>query len=332
MKWGLLGCGDMAGKATATSIQRADGCELVAVYGRRNEKASAFARRFGVPRSYDDLDEFIRDPEIEAVFVSTPVSLHCGHTLACLRHEKHVLCEKPMALTVAECEQMIRESRRQGRALSIAYYRRGYPQSRWIKDCLESDALGRPFWFHFQYATSYDPQPGARGSWRLSPEVSGGGVLPDVGSHRIDLALYIGGPVSAVKSLADTFSRGWDVDDTASLLLQFERGAHGLVQVSFCCTEKLDRLAVHCTEGHLIAEPFEKGRITLIRKGETLTHEVPPLPRDECQRPMVENFAQHVEYGVPLLGSMEDGRRTDSIMEGAYSQLDKGSEHRPIVP
>src|SRR5437868_15221192 len=105
--WGLIGCGDIARRRVAPALVALSNCELVAVSRARADKAEAFAREFGVRRWYGDWRQLLNDREIEAVYIATPVHLHATQAIAAAEAGKHVLCEKPLAMDVAECEQMI---------------------------------------------------------------------------------------------------------------------------------------------------------------------------------------------------------------------------------
>ena len=118
-------------------------------------------------------------------------------------------------------------------------------------------------------------------------------------------------------ALLDSSGRGWQVEDTASLLLGLEQGAQALVQVSFCFRVKQDRLAIGCTEGILVAEPFEQGRICIYQKEGQTEHEAPPLPRERRQVPLIENFVDHVQHGSPLLCPVEEALETTRILQDA---------------
>ena len=106
------------------------------------------------------------------------------------------------------------------RRLGVAFYRRGYPQGQAIRKLLAAGAIGQPLFFQFHFGMWYRPEEGAPGSWRLDPAMSGGGALPDVGSHRIDLARFWAGPFASATGKVRTTVPGWKVDDIASVLIE----------------------------------------------------------------------------------------------------------------
>src|SRR5438309_5166614 len=125
--WGLIGCGDIARKRVAPALRDLTECDLVAVSRGRAELAESFASEFGAQKWYSHWQELLLDDEIDAVYVATPVDLHAAQSIAAAGAGKHVLCEKPLALTVAECDQMLAACRAHNVKLGVAYYRHLYP-------------------------------------------------------------------------------------------------------------------------------------------------------------------------------------------------------------
>src|SRR6266850_5875990 len=121
VRWGLIGCGDIAKKRVAPALRDSAQSELVAVSRAKAELAEAFAKQFGVGKWYADWYDMLRDTEIDAIYIATPVHLHAPQTIAAAEAGKHVLCEKPMALNVAECDRMIDAARSQRVKLGVAY-------------------------------------------------------------------------------------------------------------------------------------------------------------------------------------------------------------------
>jgi Oxidoreductase family, NAD-binding Rossmann fold len=127
LSWGLIGAGDIVRKRVGEALREGRGCELVAVSRARTELLESFARKVGARRWHADWRDLIADDEVDAVYVATPVHLHAEQTVAAAEAGKHVLCEKPMVMTAAECDRMIAACRAHGVRLGIAYYRRFYP-------------------------------------------------------------------------------------------------------------------------------------------------------------------------------------------------------------
>jgi predicted dehydrogenase len=123
LKWGLIGCGDISRKRVAPALRDLPNCDLVAVSRANFALADSFAKEFGARNCYEHWQDLIADREIDAVYIATPVHLHAEQTIAAAEAGKHVLCEKPMALDVAQCDCMIAACRKNNVKLGIAYYR-----------------------------------------------------------------------------------------------------------------------------------------------------------------------------------------------------------------
>ena len=187
MRWGIIGVGDVTERKSGPGFQQAERSELVAVMRRSGDLAADYARRHDVPRWYDDADELINDPEVDAVYIATPPDSHKEYAIRVARAGKAVYVEKPMARTAQECEEMISACDEAGVALFVAYYRRAMPRFVTVKELLDSGRIGQ---LRSVSIRNEQPAPVGEaddGGWRLDPEISGGGYFVDLGSHILDL-------------------------------------------------------------------------------------------------------------------------------------------------
>src|SRR5258705_5743878 len=141
VRWGLIGCGDIAQKRVAPALRDSASSEFVAVSRAKSDLSESFANQFGAKRWFADWRDLLRDNASDAVYVATPVHLHAAQTVAAAEAGKHVLCEKPMALNVAECDQMIAACRANNVKLGVAYYRHFYPVIARIRDVTEAGEI-----------------------------------------------------------------------------------------------------------------------------------------------------------------------------------------------
>ncbi|HVD76360.1 MAG TPA: Gfo/Idh/MocA family oxidoreductase, partial [Vicinamibacteria bacterium] len=200
VRWGLIGCGDIAAKRVAPALRDSPGSTLMAVARARADRAAEFAERHGARRWYADWREVLSDREIDAVYVATPVRLHAEQAVAAAEAGKHVLCEKPMALDVAGCERMTSAARHHGVKLGVAYYRHHYPAVVRLREMIASGEIGRPVLVQVQAFELFDPPPGDPRAWLLKKSESGGGPMMDFGCHRIEVLLDLLGPVVEVRA------------------------------------------------------------------------------------------------------------------------------------
>ena len=217
LRWGLLGCGGAASKFA--SDLSAHSFVMAAAASRDGARAAAFAAKHGIPTSHASYDTLLADPAVEAVYISLPNHLHAEWTIRAARAGKHVLCEKPAALSAAECEAMIRAAERAGTFFMEGFMYRCHPQWGLARAILDEGAIGtiRSLQASFCYDMGQRP-----GNIRLSPG-AGGGALSDVGCYALDFARrFAGSEPVGMKVSARIGPEG--VDEFAEAALEFPGG------------------------------------------------------------------------------------------------------------
>lgn len=316
LRWGILGCGDVANYKGGPPLYTVDDSELVAVMRRDRAKAQVFAARHSAKWAYSDVDALLVDEEVNAIYIATPPYLHCEHTIRAARAGKHILCEKPMALTVEECQRMIDACRQAGVTLMIAYYRTFFPNIVRMKGLMDEGAIGDVVLARVNCTAYYNPTQHDLSSWRVNPEISGGGVLMDIGSHRIDLLQYLMGDVVSVRGYAETVHLDVDVDDSAVFTLRFASGAHAVVNINWNVGFLVDDVEVYGTEGCLRCSPLNSGNLTLEKSGDRFELDRVPLPFTHTG--LIEDFVNHLKTGEPIRCTGEAGLKTNAIIAQIY--------------
>ncbi len=314
--WGLIGCGDIAQKRVAPALRDSPACELIAVNRAQSERAAAFAKQFGARRWYLDWKKLLRDEEVEAVYIATPVHLHAEQTIAAAEAGKHVLCEKPMAMNVRECDQMIAAGRRHNVKIGVAYYRHFYPVVDRIKAIIKSGEIGSSVFAQINAFEQFNPAADNPRSWLLQKDLAGGGPMFDFGCHRIEVLTNIFGPVTEVKGITANVIFDREVEDTAAALLRFERGACGILSVSHVAAEPKDSLHIFGSLGSIRVSVLNEGKIRVIGKlGER--YEAHP-PDANLHAPLIEDFVNAVltDREPRVSGGM--GRAVALIEEAIY--------------
>ncbi len=303
VRWGLIGCGDIARKRVAPAMRDSPVCELVAVSRAQANLAEAFAKEFGARRWYADWRDLLKDEEIDAVYIATPVHLHAEQTIAAADAGKHVLCEKPMALSVAECDLMLVACESNNVKLGIAYYRHFYPVVRRIKDVIESGEIGVPIVAQINAFEWFNPEPANPRAWLVKKDLAGGGPMFDFGCHRIEVLL-------------DLFGR--EVEDVATALYQFERGVTATLTVSHAALESQDTLDVFGSRGSIHIPVLNQGTIRVLTETGERTESHPPATN--IHQPLIEDFAKAVlEDRQPVvIGAI--GRTVAEVEEMIYHE------------
>ena len=316
VRWGLIGCGDIAQKRVAPALLESPQSELVAVSRLNTELVDEFADRFKVQRRFDRWQQLVQSDDIDAVYVATPVNLHAEQTIAAIEAGKHVLCEKPMAMNVAECDRMIAAAETNGVKLGIAYYRRFYPLVRRMKELIDSGEIGKPIVAQVDAFEWFNPGSSNPRAWLLQPEISGGGPMFDFGCHRIQLLLHLFGPLRAIKSVASTALFDRMVEDTASASFEFSQGTVATLTVSHAVMDPRDSFTVWGSEGSMTTEVLNEGKLIITtRDGQrTETH----LPAENIHQPLVEDFVQAVIDDRQPSVPGELGRAVAEVEEEIY--------------
>jgi predicted dehydrogenase len=320
--WGLVGCGDIAEKRVAAALRDSRGSALLAVARARAELAADFAARHRARRSYADWRELLRDPEIDAVYVATPVRHHAEQTVAAAEAGKHVLCEKPMALDVAECERMVAAARSHGVRLGVAYYRHCYPVVRRLRELLASGEIGRPVLAEIQAFEAFDVPPGHPRAWFLRKAEAGGGPMFDFGCHRIEVLLDLLGPPDEVRGLsANVRFTERDVEDTSIAHLRFRSGALAVLTATHAAFEPRDTLDLYGSQGSAHAAVLNDGALRVVTAAGGRDEAHPP--HANRHQPLIEDFVRAVledrEPAVTGALGLEVNRVLAAIDEGSRS-------------
>ena len=318
LRWGILGCGNVAEHKGGPPLYTVEDSELIAVMRRDRAKAEAFAEKHGAKRVYNDVHQLLADDEINAVYIATPPHLHCEQTIRAAHAGKHILCEKPMAMTVQECQLMVDACHDAGVTLMLAYYRNFYPNVVKMKALMDEGAIGDVVLARINCTGYYNPNRHDLKNWRINPEISGGGVLMDIGSHRISLLEYLMGDIASAQGFAETVHLDAAVDDSAVFTLRFGNGVHAVANINWNIGIGIDDVEVYGTAGCLRCSPLNSGNLTLETKsaGRVEIHQ-PPLPHTHTG--LVEDFVNHLKTGEPIRCSGKSGLKTNAIIAQIYA-------------
>ncbi len=323
VKWGIIGCGGVAEHKGGPALYKAEDSELVAVMRRDQQLAAEFAERHGAQRHYSTVEQILADDQVNAVYVATPPHVHAEQTIAAAQAGKHVLCEKPMAMSVAECRDMIAACEGNGVQLMIAYYRRFWPVAQKMKQLIADGAVGEPTMARAHCTSLWHPPTDGSVPWRIRPEIAGGGFLWDIGAHRLDLLLQMMGDVESAAALVDAIHFDIEVDDSSSLVMQFASGAQGVGMFYWTVGANVDELEVAGPGGRLIATNVDTGDITLTQGGKAEQFHLPwPNPTHLL---LVEHYVQCLISGEPNALPGEEGMKTTAIIEAAGQSAKTGS-------
>lgn len=292
--YGIIGCGWVA-PAHAWGVRALESASvrLVAVADQDVDRAAQLARDFNAPHVYADYRELLQRPDVQAVSICLPDFLHREATLAAAAAGKHVLCEKPLALTLAEADDMIAACKRHRVALGLIMNHRYSPDNIRVKHAIREGALGRILMGSVIHSSSLTGDPSGTSPWRGRKGRAAGGILTTQAIHFLDLLLWFAGPVRTVKAWTDRLVRSeQDYEDTAVLALQFRSGALATLATTNGAPITDDftgtRVEIHGTEGYVMLEG-DQLRLVSTREGYTLP---------EVRLPAAPAGAEQVIFGL----------------------------------
>ncbi|MDD9269758.1 Gfo/Idh/MocA family protein [Paenibacillus sp. GCM10023248] len=228
LRWGILGCAKIAIRACIPGIQQSETGVVSAIASRNLQKSQETAEQLGIPKAYGSYEELIADPDIDALYIPLPNHLHKEWTIRAAEAGKHVLCEKPAALTAAEAEEMVAACEKAGVQFAEAFMYRHHPRFERIKQIIDSGEIGDIRGIHGAFTFS---NPGDKTNVRYKREW-GGGSLYDVGCYPISAArMILGREPEAVTTHAFFSPEHDDVDMMMSGLVEFS----GNVALTFDC-------------------------------------------------------------------------------------------------
>ena len=305
LNWIVVGIGDIAIRRVIPAIQAEPRSRLYGVVTRDPAKAAALHTRV-----WSSLEEALADPssEAQAVYLATPVFLHAPQTLQSFRAGRHALCEKPLAMNLAEAQSMLQASKDAEKTFGVAYYRRFYPKVQRAKQLLEAGAIGKPVLAELTCHSWLDGTESER-NWLVDPAKAGGGPLYDIASHRIDVLNYLFGQPLRVSGHLSNAVHHYAVEDNATVMIDYANGVRGIVDVRWHSKVRRDECRIRGTEGEMEMSPLNGPELVYPGGSEQLA------PNSNLHYPMMQNFVEAVLDKAPLISSGESAIWTDWVTE-----------------
>ncbi|MCI6160616.1 MAG: Gfo/Idh/MocA family oxidoreductase [Prevotellaceae bacterium] len=240
IRWGFIGCGEVAEKKSGPAFNEVPGSKVVAVMSRTEKRARSYAERHDVAKWYTNPMDLIEDPDVNAVYIATPPSSHATFAIMAMKAGKPVYVEKPLAANYDECVRINRVSEQTGMPCFTAYYRRYLPYFQRVKDIVNGDVLGkvlnvqirfsapqRDLDYHYSFKDSSGNAMPRKLPWRLDPEISGGGYFYDLAPHQLDLLQDIFGVIVEADGICANRGGLYKPDDSVCACFRFENGVPG---------------------------------------------------------------------------------------------------------
>jgi len=327
----VVGLGRIAIDEMLPAFQQSKHAKVVALVTGDRDKGLRVARQYNIPESavldYKDVDKLAQMADVRSVYIALPNNLHVEFTVRAARAGKHVLCEKPMANSVAECRQMIDACRKAGRQLMIAYRSQYEALDRTLLKMIREKKLGALKEFNSVNSQNMgDPQ-----HWRLKKAMAGGGALPDIGIYCINAARFLSGeePSEVFGSIWSTpgDARFREVEESCQFVLRFPSGFAATCSTSYSA-HKSQMFRVNGFEAWAEMDPGyayhgNKLRITRVVDGKDQTSEIPADKKNQFTL-MIDHFASCIQQNRDVHTPGEEGLQDGRIMEAIYESARSG--------
>ncbi|HVA88581.1 MAG TPA: Gfo/Idh/MocA family oxidoreductase [Chloroflexota bacterium] len=313
--WGLIGASDIAGTRMIPAITSRPDSQVAAVMSRQAGRARAYADQHGIARAYNTVEAILADPAVDVVYISSTNDLHRDQVLASAAAGKHVLCEKPLALSLEDAERMVAACRSAGVVMGVNHHLRNAATHRALRRLIAGGAIGTPLAARVFHAVYLPPR---LQGWRLARPDAGGGVILDITVHDVDaLRFVLDDEVTEVTALSvqQGLASG-DLEDTVMGVLRFTHGALAQHHDSFTIRHARTGLELHGTEASLYAEDVMTqdpiGRIILRREGQDDQH-IDTEPPEDLYGRAVRLFNAAVQGDGQPAATGEDGVRSLAV-------------------
>jgi 1,5-anhydro-D-fructose reductase (1,5-anhydro-D-mannitol-forming) len=322
--WGIVGLGRIAGSQIAPAIAASETGTLASVVSRDQRRADEFAGVHGASTALDDYAKMLADPAVEAVYIATPNALHAEQVVAAARAGKHVLCDKPLALTMADALRCVAECRSAGVRLGITFQTRYHDGLADVVKLVRDGGIGRVIVAEVTMSAGRNLPVG----WRTDPALAGLGTLNNIAVHAFDLLRYLlGSEVTEVVALTDA-EPGYLVDTTALALLRFASGTIAYVNANQSVPHSRDDIVLYGSEGRVLGRNLSRPG----RDG-TLSVSTPAGEREvaagshDAYRRVIDAFADAVAHDRDPSPSGEDGVRSVELTSAVAQAI---REHRVV--
>lgn len=324
INWGIIGCGNVTEVKSGPAFNKVSDSRLVAVMRRDPFLAEDYARRHNVPKFYSKASDLINDKDVNAIYIATPPGSHAEYAIEVIKARKPVYIEKPMAVNYSECHKINKAAEKYRVPVFVAYYRRALPGFLLVKDLIENGSIGKVRLLMIQlFKFPSEDEKSGRPSWRVDPEMSGGGHFFDLACHQIDYLDLLFGPIRKVRSIAVNQAGLYKAEDfvSAEFLFSNDIVATGTWSFSVSLDSSRDTIEIIGDKGSI--------------KFTTFSFEPIVLTNEAGSQEFINERPEHVQYNLiekivrSLNGQGESpstgitGARTSKIMDEVVAEYYK---------
>lgn len=323
IKWVFIGCGEVTKTKSGPAFQKVEHSEVVAVMSRDGAKAKAYAKERGIRKWYDDAQELIDDPEVNAIYIATPPSSHATYAIMAMKAGKPAYIEKPMAVTYEECTRINRISKETGVPCFVAYYRRYLPYFQKVKEMVENGSIGNVINVQVRFAQPPRDLDYNRENlpWRVQADIAGGGYFYDLAPHQIDLLQDMFGCILEASGYKSNRGGLYPAEDTLSACFQFDNGLVGSGSWCFVAHDSAreDRIEIIGDKGMICFSVFTYEPIGL--HTERGREEICIGNPEHVQQPLIQAVVDHLLGKSVCSCDGESATLTNWVMDKILGKL-----------
>ncbi|OAQ40565.1 oxidoreductase [Pedobacter psychrophilus] len=270
--WGILGCGDVTEIKSGQAFNKVAHSKIEAVMRRNAEKAADYAKRHQIEKWYASADDLIKDPNINSIYIATPPAFHKDYAIQAMKARKNVYIEKPVTLTVDECEELIEVEKQTNQKVTVAHYRRALPLFVKLKELIESGIIGeiRIIDLKLLQQPNSDMIAKSDENWRLNPVISGGGLFYDLAPHQLDILVHILGAPIFSQGFSKNQAQNSEADDMTVGQILFKNNItfSGIWNFNAYPNNEIEQCEIIGSQGKIIFS-FFSNEMALIKNGQT---------------------------------------------------------------
>ncbi len=268
LKWGISGCGKFTETSLLPALLKINKNKIMSVCSHDLNRAKFVANKFAVPNAFDNYDEFLQS-DFDSLYIGSMNAHHYEQVIKAANAGKNILCEKPLALTSEQAFEMYETCKNNNVLFAVNYVNRFHPLVQKTKELINNHILGKVVSISVSYNTEFTPDE----NFRFKKELSGGGVLRDIGTHMLDLLMFFGGNIVDIKGYMDNVVYKSEVEDFTSAIVKFENGGYGSFCVSFNTPKAFNRIEIIGYKGciaidNIIGKRGTPSKLTIDLKGE----------------------------------------------------------------
>ncbi|RYD72275.1 MAG: Gfo/Idh/MocA family oxidoreductase [Sphingobacteriales bacterium] len=314
IRWGIIGCGSVTEVKSGPAYQQTQGFELLAVMRRDRDKAQDYAQRHGVSKFYDQANNLIDDPDVDAIYIATPPDSHKELALMVAAAGKPCCIEKPLAPTHEECCAIVSAFAANNIPLFVAYYRRSLPRFEKVKNIFDSGKIGSVRHIHWQLHKTLNAWDKSRDyNWRTDKKIARAGYFDDLASHGLDLFAFYFGDYQQAHGIAKNQQGLYSAYDAVTASWLHSNGITGSGFWNFGCSENADQAEIVGSEGKILFSVFDEKPIRIITAhGEETIHI--PNPH-HVQLPHVKKLRDALLHQIPHPSTGASALQSSWVME-----------------